>query len=59
MTTPLYHSGFPRKERMYISIVKTNIGIIQTLRSSLELVNTLIKLIYFLYFQVLKLYCRG
>ena len=37
-------AGFPRKERMYISIVKTNIGIIQTLRSSLELVNTLIKI---------------
>jgi predicted ABC-type ATPase len=48
-----------RKERTYISIGKTNIGIIQTLKSSLELVNTLIKMIYFLYFHVLKLYCQS
>ena len=59
MTILMFHLEFSRKERTYISIGKTNIGIIQTLKSSLELVNTLIKMIYFLYFHVLKLYCQS
>ena len=55
MTILLCHLEFSRKEKMYISIGKTNIGIIQTLKSLQELINALIKRIYFLYFSSSKI----
>ena len=51
----MFHLEFSRKERTYISIGKTNIGIIQTLKSSLELVNTLIKNDIFFIFSCSKI----
>ena len=43
MTILMFHLEFSKKERTYISIGKTNIGVIPVLKNSLELVNIVIK----------------
>lgn len=39
----MFHLEFSRKERIYISIGKTNIGVIPILKNLLELVSIVIK----------------
>ena len=39
----MFHLGFSKKEKMFISIGKISIGAFLILKNSLELVNTLIK----------------
>lgn len=43
MTILMFHLEFSKKERTYISIGKTNTGVIPILKNLLELVNIVIK----------------
>ncbi len=44
----MFHLGFSKKEKMFISIGKISIGVFPILKNSLELVHTLINNNFFL-----------